>query len=116
MTDRDVRATNVHLSSWRQQVFAKGKEEYLLNKPIFDPTFPDEDDIYIISGYVKPNSDHWILIYDPLTKQFYKKTNITVYAKQHSSIPPKHISSKGMAESLKKMQTNSMAYKNFEFD
>jgi len=102
MTDRDVRSTNFHLSSWREQVFTKGKEEYLLNKPIFDPLLPEEDDIYIISGYVRPDSDHWICIYDPLAKSFYKKTNITVYARQQQIQPAKDIISKGFAESIKK--------------
>jgi hypothetical protein len=109
MTDTDVRCTNFHLSSWREQVFTKGKEEYLLNKPIFDPLLPAEDDIYIISGYVRPNSDHWICIYDPLTKSFYKKTNITVYAREQQIQPAKDIISKGFAESIKKQQANSVA-------
>ena len=49
--------------------------------PLFDKENPEENDIYVFSGYLEPKT-HWIGIYDPVLDKFFEKKDIIVFPRE----------------------------------
>lgn len=78
LVDRDdLLEFNSHMVTWRDYIPKPDGDDFI-NYPTFDPGRPEEDDIYIYAGYVKPGV-HDIIIYEPFSKKFYKLKNFVVF-------------------------------------
>jgi len=57
----------------------------VINNPLFNRHRPDENDIYVFSGYIKPGN-HYVYVFDPMTDRLYKKTEIIVFPRKNEKI------------------------------
>ena len=69
MNKEDEKYFEKLMCTWRDNLLNKESmaDELVVNTPTFDPSFPEDDNIYAFSGYVNPAADHWVCIYDPVT-------------------------------------------------
>jgi len=76
---KDLEMMNLRLSNWRDFILSKEleKNEFFINSPIFDKKRPNEDDIFVFSGYIAPGQ-HKIQVYDPHYKCFFESKTIYV--------------------------------------
>ena len=56
-------------------------KELVVNMPLFDKENPEENDIFVFSGYLEPKT-HWVGIYDPILDKFFKKKDIIVFPRE----------------------------------
>jgi len=86
---------NQFLCNWREKIIPWDTKELeeneiiinkqlVINKPVFDINNPDENDIFIYSGYIKPGN-HLIYLYDPVTNILYKKQDIYAFPNQNAT-------------------------------
>lgn len=72
---------NVSLSEWRERLLDNRPDVEVINRPIFDEKNPNEDDIFVYSGYLKPGI-HNIMLYDPTTQELYMKENQVIFPRK----------------------------------
>jgi hypothetical protein len=84
------------LASWRlqllplpnKQIETSNQDHLVINQPHFDTFNSDDNDFFMLQGYLNPGANHWMIVYDPVLKKFFKKTKIVVQSQvQEFSLP-----------------------------
>lgn len=69
------------MSEWRDRLIDSKPDCEVINRQIFDEKLPNEDDIFVYSGYLKPGI-HNIMLYDPQTQELYMKENQVIFPRK----------------------------------
>ena len=77
--EEDLLEFNSFMVSWRDFLpQPEPNDDSVVNYPLFDVSMPDEDDIFLFSGYMKPGV-HNLVIYEPSSQKFFKMSNLVVF-------------------------------------
>ena len=75
--EEDLLEFNSFMVGWRD-FLPQPSDDSVINYPQFDVSKPEEDDIFMYQGYMKPGV-HNLIIYDPSSRKFFKMSNIVVF-------------------------------------